>query len=69
VVCSFNILAIAGLLCLGAAARGGPLQACGSQFDYGCASATFGGYTVISPINSSGSLLCYTESFTNAGGA
>jgi len=36
-------------------AHGGPILACGSQFQYSCTSATLGGYTVITPLSGTGS--------------
>ena len=44
-----------GILLACAIAHAGPLPACGSQFQYSCASPTLGGYIVITPLSGTAS--------------
>ncbi len=46
---------LASLLACAAIVHAGSLPACGSQFQYSCASPTLGGYTVITPLSGTGS--------------
>src|SRR5580700_1894695 len=46
---------LCGILLCSAIVHAGPLPSCGSQFQYSCASPTLGGFTVITPLASTGS--------------
>jgi hypothetical protein len=46
---------LCGILLCSAIVHAGPIPSCGSQFQYSCASPTLGGFTVITPLASTGS--------------